>query len=154
MKTGLALTLRLTLRLAELDRPVNRTRWNTSANTVNAFAAGGNRIVFPAGILQSPFFEPAARKACAERVAQLCSGCEPAPLVEGRTPEQRFFIANAVICRGKQREAALLNQLRTGQHSPGRYRVLGPITHQPAFAKAFGCRAGDAMVAADPILVW
>ncbi len=228
-------------RLAELEKPVDRTRWNTSANTVNAFAAGGNRIVFPAGILQPPFFDAgaddasnygaigtvigheithhfddrgrqfdavgnlrdwwapedaAAYKARAEKVAQLYSTFEPLPgvringhqmlgenisdfggihiafdglqialerrrkagenipLLEGRTPEQRFFIANAVIWRGKQREAALLNQLRTGQHSPGRYRVLGPISHQPAFARAFGCRPGDPMAAAEPILVW
>jgi predicted metalloendopeptidase len=228
-------------RLADLGRPVDRTRWNTSANTVNAFAAGGNRIVFPAGILQPPFFDAAADdatnygaigtvigheithhfddrgrqfdavgnlrdwwapedaaayKARAEKVAQLYSGYEPlpgvringhqmlgenisdfggihiaydglqialerrrkagetVPLVDGRTPEQRFFIANATIWRSKQREAALLNQLRTGQHSPGRWRVLGPISHQPAFARAFGCQAGDAMVAAEPILIW
>lgn len=228
-------------RLAELHQPVDRTRWNTSANTVNAFAAGGNRIVFPAGILQPPFFdanaddasnfgaigavigheithhfddrgrqfdavgnlrdwwspEDAANyRARADRIAQLYSGYEPLPgvringrqmlgenisdfgglhiafdglqialdrrrkagepipLVNGQTPEQRFFMANAVVWRSKMREEALLNQLRTGSHSPGRYRVLGPISNMPAFAKAFGCEKGDPMVAADPIVIW
>ena len=228
-------------RLAELALPVDRQRWNTSAHTVNAFAAQGNRIVFPAGILQPPFFDAnaddasnygaigsvigheithhfddrgrqfdavgnlhdwwqpadaAAYKARAERVAQLYSSYEPlpgmringhqmlgenisdfggihiafdglqialqrkraagvaVPLVQGQTAEQRYFMANALVWRGKMREQALINQLRTGQHSPGRYRVLGPISQNPAFAQAFGCKAGDAMVAPDPIVIW
>jgi putative endopeptidase len=228
-------------RQADLNQPVDRTRWNTSANTVNAFAAGGNRIVFPAGILQPPFFDAnaddasnygaigsvigheithhfddrgrqfdavgnlrdwwapedaAAYKARADRVAALYSSYEPLPgvringrqmlgenisdfgglyiafdglqialerrrkagetipLVNGQTPEQRFFMANAIVWRSKMREEALLNQLRTGSHSPTRWRVLGPISNMPAFAKAFGCQPGDAMVAADPIVIW
>ena len=228
-------------RLADLGRPVDRQRWNTSPHIVNAFAAGGNQIVFPAGILQPPFFDPkaddasnygaigsvigheithhfddrgrqfdevgnlrdwwtaddaAAYKARAERVVQLYGGYEPlpgvringaqmlgenisdfggihiaydglqialqraraagqaTPLVDGQTPEQRYFMANALIWRGKMRAEALLNQLRTGQHSPGNFRILGPVSHMPAFATAFGCKAGDAMVAANPILIW
>lgn len=47
-------------RLAELDRPVDRTRWNTSPHIVNAFAGGLNDIVFPAAILQPPFFDEQA----------------------------------------------------------------------------------------------
>ena len=47
-------------RLADLPRPVDRSRWNTSPHIVNAFAAGGNQIVFPAGILQPPFFDEQA----------------------------------------------------------------------------------------------
>ncbi len=228
-------------RLAELDAPVDRLRWNTSPHIVNAFAAGGNRIVFPAGILQPPFFDAGADDASnygaigmvigheithhfddrgrqfealghlrdwwtaadaaayrqrAERVAALYSGYEPLPgmringqqmlgenisdlgglqiaydglqialqrqrqagqplpLIDGRTPEQRFFIANAVVWRNKARAEHIANQLRTGQHSPGRYRVLGPMSNSPAFAQAFGCKAGDAMVALDPIRIW
>ena len=47
-----------------------------------------------------------------------------------------------------------MDQLRTDGHSPGRWRVLAPLSQMPAFAQAFGCKAGDAMVAADPIRIW
>ena len=229
-------------RLDELALPVDRQRWNSSgAYIVNAFAANGNRIVFPAGILQPPFFDAnaddasnygaigsvigheithhfdnrgrqfdavgnlrdwwqpadaAAYNARAERVVQLYSGYEPlpgvringqqmlgenisdfggihiafdglqialqrkraagvtVPLVQGQTPEQRYFMALARMWRSKERDQYLINLLRTGQHSPSRYRVLAPISHMPAFAQAFGCKAGEAMVAADLIVIW
>ena len=47
-----------------------------------------------------------------------------------------------------------MDQLRTDGHSPGRFRVLGPMSQTPAFAKAFGCKAGDPMVAAEPMQIW
>lgn len=47
-----------------------------------------------------------------------------------------------------------MNQLRTDGHSPGRWRVLAPMSHSSAFAAAFGCTPGDAMVAADPVQIW
>jgi putative endopeptidase len=78
----------------------------------------------------------------------------PAPVIAGRTPEQRFFVANAVIWREKARAEALEQQIRTGQHSPGAFRVRGPMSNMPAFAQAFGCKPGDPMVAADPVAVW
>lgn len=74
--------------------------------------------------------------------------------IDGFTPEQRFFLSNAMVWRNKTREAALLNQLRTDPHSPGKFRVLAPMSNMPEFAKAFSCKSGDAMVAADPIKVW
>lgn len=74
--------------------------------------------------------------------------------IDGFTQEQRFFLSNALVWRNKSREAALLNQLRTDPHSPGKYRVLAPMSNMPEFAKAFSCKSGDAMVAADPIKVW
>ncbi len=76
------------------------------------------------------------------------------PHIDGQTPEQRFFIANAVVWRSKYRPEAMLDQLRTGNHSLGSWRVLGPMSRMSAFAQAFGCKAGDAMVAADPIVLW
>jgi predicted metalloendopeptidase len=222
--------------VADLAQPVDRFRWQTSPHIVNAFAGSLNRIVFPAGILQPPFFDAegddaanyggigmvigheithhfddrgrqydalgnladwwapedaAAYRARADRVVALYGGYEPlpglringrqmlgenisdlgglqiaydayrlslarqpAPVIAGRTPEQRFFVANAVVWRTQQRAEALEQQIRTGQHSPGPYRVRGPMANMPAFAAAFGCRPGDAMVAADPVAVW
>ena len=74
--------------------------------------------------------------------------------VEGYTPAQRFFISNALIWRRKVRTEYLINQLRTDGHSPARYRVLTPMSNTPYFAQAFSCKAGSAMVAADPLTVW
>ena len=76
------------------------------------------------------------------------------PLIDGYTPEQRFFLSNALVWRSKIRTEALINQLRTDSHSPAKYRVLAPMSNSPAFAQAFSCKADNAMVAADPIKVW
>lgn len=74
--------------------------------------------------------------------------------IDGYTPAQRFFIGNALVWRGKARDEYLINQLRTDPHSPGRYRVLVPMSNSPYFAQAFSCKPGSAMVAKDPISVW
>lgn len=74
--------------------------------------------------------------------------------IDGYTPEQRFFLSNALVWRNKVRTEFLINQLRTDSHSPAKFRVLGPMSNSPAFAKAFDCKAGDGMVATDPITVW
>jgi putative endopeptidase len=47
-------------RLADLGRPVDRARWFASPHLVNAFAGGLNDIIFPAAILQPPFFDELA----------------------------------------------------------------------------------------------
>ncbi len=221
--------------VADLFKPVDRNKWFTSPHIVNAFAGGGNKIVFPAGILQPPFFDVNASDAAnygaigtvigheithhfddrgrkfdavgnltdwwaqadasayqerATRLANFYSNYEPVPgtkingvqmlgenisdlggvqiaydglqmalkragqSAKPQAAAQEFFMANALIWRGKSRVEAIVQQLRTGQHSPGRYRVLGPLTHTPAFAAAFNCKSTDAMVAAEPILIW
>jgi predicted metalloendopeptidase len=222
--------------VADLARPVDRLRWQTSPHIVNAFAGSMNRIIFPAGILQPPFFDAegddaanyggigmvigheiihhfddrgrqydavgnladwwapedaTAYRARADRVValyeqyeplpglrlngrqmlgenisdvsgmpiaydafQLALARQPAAVIGGRTPAQRFFISNAVIWRSQQRAQALEQQIRTGQHSPGAFRVRGPMSNMPAFAAAFGCKPGDPMVAADPVSIW
>ena len=69
----------------------------------------------------------------------------PGP-IEGFTPEQRYFIAYAQSFRSHVRPEALRNRLTVDPHSPGEWRVNGPLSNVPEFAKAFGCKAGDAMV--------
>lgn len=69
-------------------------------------------------------------------------------LVGGLTPEQRFFVAYARSWREHERPERLRRQLLTNEHAPVRFRVNGPLSNLKAFAQAFGCKAGDAMVRA------
>ena len=73
------------------------------------------------------------------------------PAIDGFTPEQRFFIAAGQTWRNLTRpETARLRAL-TDPHSPPRWRVNGPMSNVPAFAKAFGCMQGDPMVRPDSV---
>lgn len=82
---------------------------------------------------------------------------QPAPArIEGFTPEQRFFLAYARIWRRLDRDEALRRQVLTNPHSPAHWRVNGPLSDLDEFAKAFGCKEGDAMVreAAKRARIW
>jgi putative endopeptidase len=67
-------------------------------------------------------------------------------LIDGYTPEQRFFIGFAQSLRGHERDESLRTRVTTDPHSPDKWRVNGPLSNSQAFAKAFGCTEGDAMV--------
>src|SRR5437016_1229817 len=74
--------------------------------------------------------------------------------VEGFTPEQRFFLGFAQIwCENRTPESSRL-LAKTDPHSPGRYRVNGSLQNDPDFAKAFGCKAEQAMVSQNACRVW
>ncbi len=68
--------------------------------------------------------------------------------IDGFTPEQRFFLAWAQAWRRNYRDEALKLQVNTDPHSPGKFRVIGPLANMPEFAAAFECKKGDAMVQA------
>jgi putative endopeptidase len=74
---------------------------------------------------------------------------KPRTMIDGFTPEQRFFLAYAQARRANMLPQQALLQIRTDPHSPGRYRVNGPLSNMPEFAKAFGCKEGDPMVRPD-----
>jgi putative endopeptidase len=78
-------------------------------------------------------------------------GSKPRAKIDGFTPEQRFFLGWAQIWRGLQRPEAELQNLKTNAHSPGKWRVDGPLSNMPEFRAAWGCKEGDAMVRADSL---
>jgi len=214
--------------LEDLGKPVNHKKWGMNPQEVNAYNGGGeNKIVFPAGILQAPFFDPNADDAVnygaiggvigheishgfddqgrkydatgavrdwwtaednkrfnaeakvfgdqyakfepvkgaflnpaltmGENVADFAGvqvaldayhrslGGKPAPVIDGLTGDQRFFLAWAQIYREKQREDALRSQVTTDPHSPGRFRVIGPLPNIQAWYDAFGITPDNAM---------
>ena len=206
--------------LEDLNKPVDRKKWAMSPATVNAYNGGlENKIVFPAGILQPPFFDPTADaavnygaagavigheimhgfddqgrkidekgavrdwwtkedatrfKALTEELGKQYSSYEaapgvfingaltmgenigdmsglevayeaykmslngkPAPVIDGLTGDQRFFLAFAQAWRGKQREDAIKTQVASDPHSPRRFRIIGPLRNLDAWYDAF-----------------
>ena len=81
---------------------------------------------------------------------------KPREVIDGYTPEQRFFLAYAQARRQIWRDPALRIQVQTGVHSPGEFRVNGPLSNMPEFAAAWGCKAGDPMVRpeAERVRIW
>ncbi len=74
--------------------------------------------------------------------------------IDGYTPQQRFFLGFAQIWCANERPEALRTSVRTNPHSPGEFRVIGVVQNMPEFAQAFGCSAGQPMVAANGCRVW
>jgi len=68
------------------------------------------------------------------------------PLIDGFTDEQRFFLGWAQVWAGKATPEFERLQVATNPHSLPKWRVNGPLSNMPEFAKAFGCKAGDPMV--------
>jgi len=203
-----------------LNRPTDRNRWYMPPQTVNAYYHPlFNQIVFPAAILQPPFFDPNADLAvnyggigaiigheighgfddqgrkfdengqlnnwwtdedvanysqlssilvdqygsyealpgeyvngqqtlgenlgdlggitlayCAYRMAL---GDEEAPILDGLTGDQRFFLSFGQIWKSKQREEFTLQMLKSGVHSPAEFRVNGTLRNLDAWYDAF-----------------
>ena len=214
--------------MEDLGKAVNHKKWGMNPQEVNAYNGGGeNKIVFPAGILQPPFFDPAADDAVnygaigavigheishgfddqgrkydlsgnvrdwwtkedaarfdaetkvfgdqyakfeavpgafvnpkltmGENIADFAGisvafdayhrslGGKAAPVIDGLTGDQRFFLAYAQVWREKQRDDALRSQVTTDPHSPGRFRVLGPLRNVQAWYDAFGITPDNPM---------
>ncbi|WP_422980973.1 M13 family metallopeptidase [Undibacterium sp. Rencai35W] len=76
--------------------------------------------------------------------------------IDGLTPEQRYFVANAQSFRGKMRDESLRLQIATNPHSPEKYRVIGPIANMPEFADAFSCSASKSPLRpeAKRVTIW
>ena len=225
--------------MAKLGKPLDRKLWAMSPQTVNAYNGGQeNKIVFPAAILQPPFFDPAADAAVnygaigvvigheishsfddqgrkidasgkvrdwwtpgdAERfnaeakkfgaqyaAFEVAPGAhinpdltmgeniadfaglsvaldayhrslngKEAPVIDGLTGDQRFFLAYAQVWKSKVREDSLRQQVTTDPHSPERYRTIVPIRDLDAWYKAFNVQPGDKLYIApeNRVHIW
>jgi putative endopeptidase len=223
--------------LAEIGKPLDRTEWGMTPPTVNAYYSGTrNEIVFPAGILQPPFYDPNVdeavnyggigavigheishgfddqgskfdgkgnlrewwtpddRKNFTERgdcVVNQFNGYEVEPGlhengklvlgesigdlggltiayaayeksiegkrpkdIEGFTPEQRFFLGWAQVWGTNQRAEYARLLTNTDPHPLPQFRGNGPLSNMAEFAKAFGCKKGDAMVREQVCKIW
>lgn len=214
--------------LAKLGGPIDRMKWHMLPQTVNAYYDSSlNEIVFPAGILQPPFFDPKADpavnygaigavigheighgfddqgakydgtgkardwwapedlaafkqrgdqlvaqyerfcpldegKTCvngrltlgenigdlaglsvAYRAYRMSLGGKEAPVIDGLTGDQRFFLSWAQVWRVAMRENALRQRLMTDPHSPAQFRVNGAVRNIDAWYEAFGVKPGD-----------
>jgi predicted metalloendopeptidase len=212
--------------LAKLGKPVDRTEWFMTPQTVNAYYNPlGNEIVFPAAILQPPFFDMNADDAVnyggigavigheishgfddqgrkfdgkgvlrdwwtaedntrfqghsgklvdqyaafsplpgmsvngqltlgenigdlsglsvAYKAYRLALGGEAAPVIDGYTGDQRFFIGWAQVWARKYRDDELRKRLVTDPHSPSEYRTNGIVRNMPQFQQAFDVKPGD-----------
>jgi len=223
----------------DYGKPVDRDRWHMSPQTVNAYYnPTTNEICFPAGILQPPFFDPAADDAVnygaigvvighemthgfddqgrqfdkdgnfvnwwteddatafnaladklvaqfdsievapgthangrltlgeniadqgglrVARTAYLNSlnGSE-APVIDGITPDQRFYLAYANVWAGNIRPEEILQRTQTDPHSLGRWRVNGTLRNIQPFFEAFEITEGDPMFLpeAERVIIW
>ena len=207
---------------------VDRSEWSMTPPTVNAYYSPvTNQIVFPAGILQPPFFDFNADDAVnygaiggvigheithgfddqgrrsdadgnltdwwteadaakfrerAQKLVEQYNGYHALPglaingqlslgenigdlggtsiafealqrslagkekkLIDGLTPEQRFYISWAQQWRTLYRDDAMRLQIARGPHAPGNFRAFGPLVNQQEFFDAFGIKPGDPM---------
>lgn len=77
-----------------------------------------------------------------------------APVAEGFTNDQIFFIAWAQNWCFLSTEDFLGRQVETDPHSPGMFRSMGPLADLPQFAEAFECAEGTPMAPKDRCEVW
>jgi len=66
-------------------------------------------------------------------------------MIANLTPDQRFFLGFALAWMVNMRPEAIANQVRSDEHSPAKYRVIGTLSNMPEFYTAFGVKKGDKM---------
>ena len=78
------------------------------------------------------------------------------PKSDGITRDQRFFLNWATVWRRNFTPEELVVRLKTDPHAPANFRAIGAPSNMPAFAAAFSCKAGDAMVRQgdQQVVIW
>jgi len=94
--------------------------------------------------------------AVAYRAYRMSLNGKEAPVIDGFTGDQRFFMGWAQVWRIKARDEALRNQLLTDSHSPGKHRAFVPLTNFDPFYAAWDIKPGDKLYRApeDRVKIW
>jgi len=81
---------------------------------------------------------------------------KPAPVIDGLSGAQRFYMGFGQVWRSKTREAQQIVYLKTDPHSPEQFRANGTLRNQPGYYEAFGVKPGDKMYLApkDRVIIW
>src|SRR5207302_12632 len=116
--------------VVRLDKPVDRAEWHMTPQTVNAYYnPSNNEIVFPAAILQPPFFDPNADAAVNYGAIGAVIGHE---------------MGHGLDDQGsKYRDGALRELVLSDVHSPAEFRVNGPLPNIDDWYAAFNVQPGD-----------
>src|ERR1700681_1880969 len=75
-------------------------------------------------------------------------------MIDGYTPEQRFFLAYAQVWRSIATEGYIRQIAATNEHPWDKFRVLGTLSNMPEFQAAFTCAATDKMVRQNRCQIW
>jgi len=74
-------------------------------------------------------------------------------IIAGLNPDKRFFLGYAMAWMVNERPEVIANQVRSNEHSPSQFRVLGPLSNMPEFYATFEIKKGDAMWREDSLRV-
>jgi len=74
-------------------------------------------------------------------------------IIAGLNPAQRFFLGYALAWMVNERPETVASQVKSNEHSPANYRVLGPLTNMPEFFSTFGIKKGDPLWKPDSLMV-
>lgn len=74
-------------------------------------------------------------------------------IIAGLTPDQRFFLGFSLAWMMNMRPESIANQVKSDEHSPAKYRVIGTLSNMPEFFKAFNVKEGDKMWRPDSMIV-
>jgi len=81
---------------------------------------------------------------------------KPAPIIDGYTGEQRFYVGFSQVWRSKFRDEESISRIKADPHSPPQFRVLGTLKNQPGFYKAFDLKETDKMYLPpdERVIIW
>lgn len=139
----------------QYDKEGNLADWWTEADAVN-FEAGTQKLVNHFDSIEVlPGLFANGKLTLGENIAdhgglqvaytafkEATAGKE-LPVIDGFTPEQRFFLAYANVWAGNIRDEQIRVQTKSDPHSLGRWRVNGALPHINAWYEAFGIQEGD-----------